>query len=58
MARRAVVAVNSGREPARLELAAEVLAGLAPIALPEMPAGRLTTPTTIELPPQGALVLV
>jgi neopullulanase len=55
---RAVVAVNSGREPARLEVPAPVVADLAPIALPEIAAGRLTSPTTIELPPQGALVLV
>lgn len=55
---RALVAVNGGREPARLEVEAASVAGLAPLALPDMPAGRLMNPTTIELPAQGVLVLV
>jgi neopullulanase len=55
---RAVVAVNSGREPAWLEVGADLVVGLSPVVLPEVAAGRLTSPTTIELPAQGALVLV
>ncbi len=54
---RALVAINSGREPARLELDAAVLTGLAPVNLPEVPTGTIIGPTTIELPTQGALVL-
>ena len=55
---RAVVVVNAGREPARLELEAGAVAGLAPLELPDVPIGRLTDSTTIELPAQGLLVLV
>jgi neopullulanase len=55
---RALVALNSGREPSRLELSAEVVAGLTPIALPVSPGGRKSRPTTIELPAQAALIHV
>jgi cyclomaltodextrinase len=54
---RALVAVNAGRTPARLELAADLDAGLRAIDLPGMPAGQMVGGTTIELPAQGALVL-
>jgi len=54
---RALVAVNSGREPARLDLDAALLAGLAPIDLPVVAAGRVVEDGSIELPAQGALVL-
>jgi hypothetical protein len=55
---RALVAVNSGREPARLNVDPALLAGLAPIALPVVAAGRVVEHGSIELPAQGALVLV
>jgi neopullulanase len=55
---RAVVAVNSAREPARLTLDAAAIAGLAPLTLPAAPAGRITDGSTIELPAQGMLILV
>ncbi|HEV7809331.1 MAG TPA: alpha-amylase family glycosyl hydrolase [Candidatus Limnocylindrales bacterium] len=57
---RALVAVNAGRETARLVVgdAAAGLARLTPLALPEIATGRLTDGGTIELPPQSALVLV
>ena len=54
---RALVAINSGHEPARLAVDPGLLAGLAPIALPEVAAGRVVGAGTIELPAQGALVL-
>jgi neopullulanase len=54
---RALVAVNSGREPARLVVDPGLLAGLASIAVPEIPLGRAGDDGAIELPPQGALVL-
>jgi len=54
---RAVVAVNSAPEAARLGLAAADVAGLTPLALPDVPAGRVTDGSTIELPPQGLLIL-
>jgi glycosidase len=53
---RALVAINSGREPARLELDPALLAG-APLDLPGVAAGRIVGHGTIELPAQGALVL-
>ncbi|HET7029503.1 MAG TPA: glycoside hydrolase family 13 protein [Candidatus Limnocylindrales bacterium] len=55
---RALVALNSGREPTRLELDASAVAGLRPLDLPGIATGRLSSPTAIELPAQGALVLV
>ncbi|HEX2755673.1 MAG TPA: glycoside hydrolase family 13 protein [Candidatus Limnocylindrales bacterium] len=54
---RALVAINSGREPARLDVDPALLAGLAPIALPEVAAGSVVGGGTLELPAQGALVL-
>ncbi len=54
---RAIVAINAAREPARLDVEARATVGLEPLALPGMAAGTLTG-TTIELPPQSALVLV
>ena len=55
---RAVVVVNSAREAARLEVDGAAVAGLAPLELPEVAAGRLTSEGAIELPPQSALILV
>jgi hypothetical protein len=55
---RALVAINSGREPARLDVDPALLAGLAPIALPVVAGGRVVDGGSIELPAQGALVLV
>ncbi|MBA2382465.1 MAG: alpha-amylase [Chloroflexi bacterium] len=55
---RAVVAINTGRQPARLEVDAGLVAGLAPLVLPEVAAGSIAGQTTIELPAQGALILV
>jgi cyclomaltodextrinase len=52
----ALVAVNAGREPARLELAAALDAGLALVDLPGLPTGRVEG-TSIVLPAQGAVVL-
>jgi cyclomaltodextrinase len=54
---RALVAVNSGREPARIAVDPALLAGLAPVALPEVAGGRVVEGGTIELPAQGALIL-
>jgi neopullulanase len=54
---RALVAINSGREPARLEIDPALVAGLTPLELPVIAAGRLADASTIELPAQGALVL-
>ena len=54
---RALVAVNAGREPARLVVDSGLLAGLAPVALPEVAAGRVVDGGTLELPAQGALIL-
>ncbi|HXU86002.1 MAG TPA: hypothetical protein VN773_09365 [Verrucomicrobiae bacterium] len=59
-AQRALVVINSGREPARLAVDPALLAGLAPVALPEVAAGRVVEGgggAVIELPAQGALVL-
>jgi cyclomaltodextrinase / maltogenic alpha-amylase / neopullulanase len=55
---RALVAINSGRQPARLDVDPALLAGLAPIALPVVAGGRVVDGGSIELPAQGALVLV
>ena len=54
---RALVAINSGREAMRLVVDRSIVAGLAPIALPDVAAGRIVDGSTIELPAQGALVL-
>jgi cyclomaltodextrinase len=54
---RALVAINAGRIAARLELAGALDARLNAVDLPGMPSGRVDG-TTVELPPQGALVLV
>jgi cyclomaltodextrinase / maltogenic alpha-amylase / neopullulanase len=56
-AERALVAINSGREPARIEVDPGLVAGLAPVALPVVGAGRVVDGGTIELPAQGAIVL-
>ena len=53
----ALVAVNAGRTPARLELAGAADATLQALELPGMPMGRVVDGRSIELPPQGALVL-
>jgi cyclomaltodextrinase len=55
--KRALVAVNAGRRPARLVLGGKVAAGLGVVDLPGMPSGRVVDGTTIELQPQGAVVL-
>jgi len=54
---RALVAFNAGRTSTRLELASTIGSGFAPIELPGLPSGRVVDGSTIELPPQGALVL-
>jgi cyclomaltodextrinase len=55
--RRALVAINSGREPGRLVVDSELIAGLSPVVLPEVAAGSVVDGSTLELPAQGALVL-
>jgi glycosidase len=55
---RALVAINAGRTAARLDLSGALDAGLSAVDLPGMPSGRVVGGTTVELPPQGALVLV
>jgi hypothetical protein len=54
---RALVAVNAGRTPARLDIAADLATGLRAVDLPGMPAGQVVGGTAIEIPAQGALVL-
>ncbi len=54
----ALVAINSGRVPTRLELNEPVPRGLRPLVLPGVPTGSVVGPTAIDLPAQGALVLV
>ncbi len=54
---RALIAINSGREPARLVVDPALVSGLAPIELPIAAAGRVVEGGSIELPAQGALVL-
>jgi neopullulanase len=54
---RALVAVNAGRTPARLELDAPIDARLEQVDLPGLPSGTVVGGVTIELPPQGAVVL-
>ncbi len=55
--RRALVAINSGREPGRLVVDPAVIAGLDAVFLPEVAVGRVVDGSTIELPAQGVLVL-
>ncbi|HEY8800514.1 MAG TPA: glycoside hydrolase family 13 protein [Candidatus Limnocylindrales bacterium] len=54
---RAFVAVNAGREPARLELGTSLDGGLGSLDLPGLPMGQIVDGTAVELPPQGAVVL-
>ena len=54
---RALVAINSGREPARLVVDRSLLDGLSALPLPEVAGGRVVDGGTIELPAQGALIL-
>jgi glycosidase len=54
---RALVAINSGREPGRLVVDPGLIAGLSPVALPEVAAGAVVDGSTLELPAQGALIL-
>jgi len=55
---RALVAVNAGRDGARLELPdPAAVDGLEPLELPVVSAGRLGDGRVLELPPQSALVL-
>ena len=54
---RALVAINSGREPARLDVDPGLIAGLAAVELPGVAAGRAGADGSVELPAQGALVL-
>ncbi|HEX3427631.1 MAG TPA: glycoside hydrolase family 13 protein [Candidatus Limnocylindrales bacterium] len=55
--RRGLVAVNAGREPARLAVDRELVIGLSPLTLPEIAAGTFED-GTVELPAQGALILI
>jgi hypothetical protein len=52
----ALVTVNAGREPVRLDLDGHLLDGLRPVELPVVAGGRIEA-GGIELPAQGALVL-
>jgi len=54
---RALVAINSGREPTRLVVDPALLGGLTRVELPAVAGGRVVDGSTIELPAQGALVL-
>ena len=56
--RRAVVAVNSGREPTTLVVDASLGVGLRPVEVPGVALGRLDPDGLLTLPAQGALVLV
>jgi len=55
---RALVVVNAGRRPARLELAEGIDAGLRKIDLVGLPEGEVVDGNTVMLPAQGALILV
>jgi hypothetical protein len=56
---RALLAVNAGRDGARLEVPdPAAVDGLQPLELPVVSAGRLVDGRVLELPPQSALVLV
>jgi hypothetical protein len=52
----ALVAINAGREPVRLDVDDRLLEGLRPVDLPVVAGGRIEA-GSIELPAQGALVL-
>jgi neopullulanase len=54
---RALVVVNAGRAPARLEIDEGIDAGLRRIDLVGLPEGHVVDGTAVELPAQGALVL-
>jgi cyclomaltodextrinase / maltogenic alpha-amylase / neopullulanase len=55
---RALVIVNTGREPARLAVDPAISRGLRQVALPGVPSGTVVDDGEIELPAQGAVVLV
>jgi hypothetical protein len=55
--RRALVAINGGREPTRIEVDPALVAGLTPVDLPVIARGRIGDGGTIELPAQGAVLL-
>ncbi|HEY8437494.1 MAG TPA: glycoside hydrolase family 13 protein [Candidatus Limnocylindrales bacterium] len=55
---RAVVAVNTGREPARLAAQASAVAGLTSLELPGIAPTRIGEDGAIDLPRQSATVLV
>jgi cyclomaltodextrinase len=54
---RALVVVNAGRTPARLQLAEGIDAGLHKVDLAGLPEGEVVDGTAVELPAQGALIL-
>jgi neopullulanase len=54
---RALVVVNAGRAPARLEIAEGIDAGLRKIDLVGLREGEVVDGTAVELPAQGALIL-
>ncbi len=54
---RALIAINSGREAARLVVDPGLMVGLTPVELDGLPNGRLGDGGTIDLPAQGVLVL-
>jgi neopullulanase len=54
----AIVAVNTSRQPARLVLASAIPAGLAAVPLPSIATGQVSGEGALDLPAQGALVLV
>jgi hypothetical protein len=57
--RRAIVAVNPGAAPVRLEVAGLSVAGLRALEVPNIAAGAvLEGGTALTLPPQSALILV
>ena len=55
--RAAVVAINAGREPVRLELDRAIGGGLSAIELSGIAVGSIAGERSIDLPPQGALVV-
>jgi hypothetical protein len=55
---RAVVAVNTGREPARLAVQASAVAGLTSLELPGIAPTRIGEDGAMDLPGQSATVLV
>jgi neopullulanase len=55
---RALIATNASREATRLEIDPVLVAGLDPVELPEIAAGRVTDGgRAVDLPAQGAIVL-